>query len=253
MSRWPAWLGLLLLAALAWPAPAPARDAPPLEFVEHVTGGAPGAPLPVIIAVHGLGDRPEDFIRLFRGFPAPARIVAPRGPAPHGRGWSWFPVQIPVKADDPAMAEGLRASAARLAALAAWLQAHRSVSGRPVITGFSQGGMLSFAVALHHPDAIGAAVPIAGALPPALWTSPGPGVGPPIRALHGTADAIVPFMAARGLVFALAAGGHDATLRPFEGVGHRIPPPMRAALFEALGDAIAGDGTKAHGMPSPGR
>lgn len=249
---WLAWL----VAALVFTAPAAAReipppgqasvatsDTPPLEYIETVTAGAdPKSDLPLIMLVHGLGDRPDNFVHVFDAFPVPARVVAVRGPTPYGRGYSWFPVQIPVRADDPAMVDGIRASADKLAALAQWLTRRRPIVGRPVITGFSQGGILSFAVALHHPETIAAAVPVAGALPPALWSAapmpPGTGRLPPIRALHGESDRVVPFMAAKGLVLGLATSGRDATMQSFAGVGHRIPPVVRAAVFRTITEVL---------------
>lgn len=248
-----AWLALL---ALLLAAPAAARELPPpdqrkatteepapLEYIEIVTAGAdPREDLPLILVVHGLGDRPEHFIRVFEDFPVPARVVAARGPLPRGRGQSWFPIRFPVQPDDPAMIEGIRDSSAKLAALARWLTRRRPIVGRPIITGFSQGGILSFAVALHHPDAVSAAVPVAGALPPALWSPapmpPGTGHLPPIRALHGEADRVVPYLAAQGLVLGLRAGGRDATMQSFPGVAHRIPPELRRAVFAAIQKAM---------------
>lgn len=176
--------------------------------------------------------------------PGGARAVVedgftPRGPTPHGRGYSWFPVRIPVVDDDPAMVTGLTDSARRLAELARHLSQTRPTVGRPIITGFSQGGMTSFAVALHHPDAIRAAVPIAGALPTALWRGRG---GPPIIAIHGDADRVVPYRRGRSLVDALAARGLPARLITLPGVAHRIPPKARSAVYDALAESL----------PSPG-
>jgi len=231
-------LGVVLGARVdARPAPGSADR---LTFIEQVTAGAaPDAKLPMIIAVHGLGDRPERFARLMASFPVPARVIVPRGPTPHGRGYSWFPVRIPVVDDDPAMVTGLTDSARRLAELARHLSQTRPTVGRPIITGFSQGGMASFAVALHHPDAIRAAVPIAGALPTALWRGRG---GPPIIAIHGDADRVVPYRRGRSLVDALAARGLPARLITLPGVAHRIPPKARSAVYDALAESL----------PSPG-
>lgn len=234
------WLLPLLLVACRSPAPEGKADTSrpepaPLEFVERVTGGASGdATLPLVIAVHGLGDRPERFVRLFERLPFPVRVVAPRGPAKHGRGYSWFPVRrLPPDPNDAEMVAGIRASAERLAALARWLAKHRPTRGKPVVTGFSQGGMLSFALAVHHPDAIAAALPVSGALPPALLPE-GP-VTRPIHALHGTADRVVPFRHGEATARAIAAvTKEESRLQRFPGVGHTVSPEMRAALYAAL-------------------
>ncbi len=217
----------------------PSADAPaPLEYVERVTaGGRPEDTLPLVIAVHGLGDRPERFVRLLEELPFAARVVAPRGPTPRGRGHAWFPVaKLPPVPDDPAREAGIRESAAKLAELARWLAAHRPTRGKPVITGFSQGGILSFAVAAHHPDAVAAALPVAGALPASLRPARAPSV--PVRAFHGEADDVIPFAAGDETVKALRAAGADVTLRAYPGVRHAIPPAMRADLYAALAELL---------------
>lgn len=226
-------LFLLLLATACRAAPAP--DAPPLELVERVTAGADaGQPLPLIIAIHGLGDDPANFIRLFDELPFPARVVAPRAPTPHGRGASWFPVRrLPPPAEDPAMTEGIRASTERLAALARWLTRHRPTRGRPIVTGFSQGGILSFALAAKHPEAIAAAIPIAGALPASLL--PTRSVPVPVTALHGSDDPVIRLDWAE----ATLTGFPGAELRRYPGVPHRITPAMRRDLFDLLRKAAA--------------
>src|SRR5688500_4887518 len=120
------WLLLLLLAACrvegkapqaALPASAaPASSEAPLVFVERVTGGAdPADTLPLVIALHGLGDTPERFIALYADLPLKARVIAPRAPTPHGPGASWFPIAGGSGA--AAREAGIRASAERVAAL----------------------------------------------------------------------------------------------------------------------------------------
>lgn len=209
----------------------------PLEYVELVTAGAASdAQLPLVVAVHGLGDTPESFIELYADLSVPARVVAPRAPEPYGRGSSWFPIEIPYR-DDADLGAGIAAAADRVAALLDHLAARLPVSGTPMITGFSQGGMVSFAVAVRHPEAIGFALPVAGALPAAVAAPTGdaPRPLPRIRALHGDADDMVPVGAARDTVSRLEQLGFDVQLREFAGVGHRITPAMRGEINRLIG------------------
>ncbi len=218
---------------MTWLVAALVVSAAPLSWVERVVGGAkPDDALPLVIAVHGLGDRPERFVRLFDDYPAPLRVVAPAGPTPYHRGYSWFPVQIPVPDADLAMEAGIRASADKLAALARRLAKARPTRGRPVLTGFSQGGVMSFALAAR-PEVFAATIPVAGSLPRALWPSANARLAP-VRALHGEADTVVPTGAARRLVASWRAGGRDVEILTFPGVAHQIPPPVRAALYERI-------------------
>jgi phospholipase/carboxylesterase len=93
---------------------------------------------------------------------------------------------------------------------------------------------------LRHPQTIGFAVPVAGRLPVPLWpAAPQPGVRyPPIRALHGDRDEIVPFAYTEKLVRALSRAGFDISLRRFPGAGHSLPPEVRSVILELVRGAL---------------
>ena len=220
-------------------APAPPRDVAFLEFI-HVPPGtppaqapAPGDRLPMLILIHGLGDRPEDFKHLIDDLPATARVIVPRGLDPvDADGWSWFPIR--ARSNDVAgLSQGIAAAADRLAALIAELERTRPTSRR-VVTGFSQGGMLSFALAVYHPKLLDLAVPVGGWLPPPLWPSTLPASPPKIVALHGEIDVAVKLEPTREAVAHLEKLGWPVTLKPYPEVGHAIPPVIRRELYLQL-------------------
>jgi len=213
-----------------------------LAYVERVTGGGdPATPLPLVVAIHGLGDRPEQFAHLFDGYAEPARIVLPRAPDPWGKGFSWFPLPA---GNQQAFADGVRAAADALAALITELQATLATRSATIVTGFSQGGMLSFTLAALYAERITAAVPISGLLPDAIEPhTPPRGRAPRVRALHGGADSRVPVGAARGSVERLRAAGFDAELRVYDGVGHVVSTNMREDLYRALDELARTEGT----------
>ncbi|MCA9545711.1 MAG: dienelactone hydrolase family protein [Myxococcales bacterium] len=226
----------LLLCLLALPWAAMAHQDPLLDSVEIVTGGAAkDARLPLLIAVHGLGDRPEAFVRLFEDLPLQVRVVAPRGKRPYGRGHTWFALAQDEGQDRIA---DMRDSARRLAHLAETLRQSRPTVGKPVITGFSQGGMLSFLACAEHPERFAACVPIAGLLPRELYPKAAHAGAPPVIALHGDADDRLPVAGARATVEAFRAVKRPADLTEFPKVRHRIPGPVRSALFDALARAL---------------
>lgn len=227
--------------APAQPVAAPVAPAPPavrptvaagvMYAVRETAGAGADERLPLIVAVHGLGDRPEAFLELFDALPFRARVVAVRGLDPYHDGFAWFPIGG-ADGDGASFRRAVDALAAAIPEIAR----QRPTCGLPVITGFSQGAMLSFALAVRAPYLVRGAVPVAGRLPPAFLPA-SPAVGgllPPIYALHGTADARIPFAQGDETVRALRARGFSAALRPFEGVGHAIPPAVRAELAEAL-------------------
>lgn len=252
----PLAIALLLIASVSAacgrPAPRAEEDSPrssaaverpaplPLEHIELLTGGAaPGEELPMIVAIHGLGDRPASFAGLFDGLPARARVVLPRAPKTWRPGYSWFDIAIPYSGNEAALEAGIGAAADLLARFIAEISEREPTRGKPVVTGFSQGGMLSFAVAVRHPDLISLAAPMGGALPEGMIPKEaGARPFPRIRAFNGEADALVPIGYARKTVGLLKEAGADAILTEYPGVGHSVSPRMRARVFDLVGEAV---------------
>lgn len=253
------WAGLVLVAAAGAEAQDVLRDeASGLEYLEVVTGGATAAEsLPVVVAIHGLGDNPTSFRLLLDDLPARARVIFPRGPMPHGSdGFSWFEFRADDEDGAAELGAGIRTAADRIAKLIVAVTAKTSAPSRVVVCGFSQGGMLSFALAASHPELVSTAVPLAGYLPTTLWPRERPKAKPLPRivALHGEKDPLIPADSARWSVDALRGNGYDATLTTFPGVSHALSPPMRSALESTVVAAVAGltqAGTVLPGPPPP--
>ncbi|MFT7520410.1 MAG: phospholipase/carboxylesterase, partial [Kiritimatiellia bacterium] len=204
-----------------------------LQYIERVTGGAEASDeLPLIVAVHGLGDQPAHFAWIFDGWDYPARIIIPAGPTPWGEGRAWMTIRTTDSQVDELAGQTLR-SADRLAILCDELAVARPTRGKPVITGFSQGGMLAFTVAVHRPEHISGAVPVAGWLPEPLMPEDKVRTAP-IRALHGEADQVLPFARTQRSVKALQALGADVQIKSYPGVPHSISRDMRADLFREI-------------------
>lgn len=205
-----------------------------IRYLEMVFGEAdPDEPLVTLWIFHGRGDRARVPGGPFWDLPRPVRIFVPQAPAPLGEGYSWLPYRV-GEGRTAELAAALEATADRLARIIARFAEERPTAGRPIVTGFSQGGHLTYALALRHPELVGYALPNAGWLPPmSLPSLDEPGRFPPIRSLHGTADARVPHGPTAALIEALTTAGLDASLEPFEGVGHEMTGEMDAR-FRAL-------------------
>lgn len=229
VRTFPCWLALLVLGVGCSAPKAPKEpDEPLLTYVERTIAARDDQTLPLIVALHGLGDDPESFLTLFDGLDAPARIVAARAPDPYAVGTSWYPI------DDKARAASvIRQRAAQLLRLADHVAAHKKTRGRPIVTGFSQGGVLSFALAAIAPERLTAALPIAGMLPTAIAPR---SVQPALRivAFHGVEDPRIPHADAEAAVARFRAAGADVELLSFPRVGHAIPPALHARYLAAL-------------------
>ncbi len=190
---------------------------------------------PLIVAVHGMGDRPDRWIAEWRKFPAKVHIALPRAFDPYSGGWSWFPLRDGMTDEELGAAVG--AAEARLWKGIARLAGKRRV----IVTGFSQGGILSFAVAARHPDAVVRAFPVAGSCPGPLLPQ-NKAKAAPISAFHGTSDALLDIKWGREAVHAFQEQGNEATLAEYEGVGHTITPEIRKDLWDAILKTLANAG-----------
>ena len=126
-------------------APAPAPPTPPslepLETLEVITGGASETDaLPVVLELHGRGDRPERFRRIFEGFTPRARVVLLRAPIVEDDGLAWF--TFPERDTWTHVAREVSQLAERTIATLEAIEARHGVHGVPVVTGFSQGAMM---------------------------------------------------------------------------------------------------------------
>ncbi len=236
------------------PAPPPAEDARPttqgeiagVRYLEHLTGGArPEERVPMIVALHPMSGDPADLLELLRRYPRRARLILPYG-HPSGGMYLWYD-----SVRDDVAAPLVTGEADRIAAVLSALVAARPTVGKPLVTGFSQGGIMTFALAVTHPEALAAAFPISGLLPPSLYPSaaqssgPRPPTLPSIVAFHGASDLAVPTRGARDSIAELQAAGYAAELREYAGVEHDISGAELGEIFERIGRAA--DGLAAQG------
>lgn len=254
---------LLAISAISWgvtacdkqptPAPPPAPvetaaagpkkiHAADLDLLEVLTTGAhEDDTLPMIVAIHGMGDRPENWLDFFATFPLPARVYFPRAPMPYGDGGSWF-TYPPKSADD--LAQGIAAAGDRIAKAMVELSKTKT-RGRPIVTGFSQGGFVSFDLAVHHPEVIDAAFPMSGGLPAPLYPQSeiAARATAPIFAVHGTSDTMVPITMARATVAKIVSLGGRAQLEEFPDVPHTVTTAMHDEISRHIEARLrTGDG-----------
>lgn len=212
-----------------------------VRYLEHMTGGArPDERVPMLVALHPMGGDPADLLQLLRRYRGRARLILPYG-HPSGGMYIWYD-----SAGDDVAAPLVTREADRIAAALAALVAARPTAGKPLVTGFSQGGIMTFALAVTHPEALAAAFPISGLLPPSLYPSaalssgPRPATLPPITAFHGASDLAVPTEGARASIAELRRAGYTAELREYAGVEHATSGEEEREILERIGRAADG-------------
>lgn len=221
-------------------APSAGAVVPRIRYIEKMTGGAETTEsVPVVVAIHGYGDRPESFARSLAGLSARARLILPYGMfvRESDGGFYWFALG---GFEAQILTEGMTHASNALASMITEIEKTRPLQGKPIVTGFSQGGMLSFTLAVLHPDRIGEAIPVAGMLPPPLFPSSWPmgRIAPPVVAFHGDADDIVRIAGARDTISALSKVGFSAKLTEYPNVPHAIYPDMRRDWMAAIESAV---------------
>ena len=158
-------------------------------YKEIVTGGAdPNETLPMIIAFHGKGAKPDDLLPKMTLFRQKVRVILPQGIIKEGDHYYWWK-RGAKDPDQDALAFSMEATVRILEDFIREIPQCRPTIGKPIVAGHSQGGMLSFALATIHPELVSAAVPASGWLPEKLWSTN----TAPIYAIHGQGDEIVPF------------------------------------------------------------
>jgi phospholipase/carboxylesterase len=209
-----------------------------VRYLEHMTGGArPDERVPMIVALHPMDGDPVDFLPLLRRYRRRARLILPYG-HPSGGMYFWYD-SVSEDVDAPRVTR----AADRIATAVAALVTARPTIGKPLVTGFSQGGIMTFALAVTHPEALAAAFPISGLLPPSLYPSAGLSSGPraatlpPITAFHGASDLAVPTQGARASIAELREAGYTAELHEYAGVEHDISAKELGEVLERIGRA----------------
>lgn len=213
-----------------------------LSFVERQVS-SPSANAPVLIMIHGRGDSPENFIHLSDGVKTPRRELALRGIHEENfgfdRGWRWFDSYV-GNGDTEALAREILLATKVIAEDLETLNLRENQAQRRfVVSGFSQGGILSYALALNYPQLVSHAVPIAGLLPPQCRpTISEPASMPPIDGFHGLADPLVCPRRAAELIESLRSMQYPVSFETYEGVEHTVSASMLTKYEQVLERAL---------------
>lgn len=199
-----------------------------LPYQLFVPRHAPGASLPVVLFLHGSGERGTDGEAQLRVGLAPvvraqmesfpAIVVFPQ--APRDAVWAGLPARAAMAALDTVAGE--------------WGADPRRV----YLTGLSMGGFGTWQLALEHPDRFAALIPVCGGVEPLAQLPairvdgiPHDAAGPhdyvaartaatPTWIFHGSADTAVPVAESRAMARALRALGAPVRYTEYAGVGH---------------------------------
>ncbi|MCB9592344.1 MAG: hypothetical protein H6719_06400 [Sandaracinaceae bacterium] len=228
------------------PAPRPLQAKSSMRITRHLAAGleyllveprdvAPDAELPLIVVLHGRGSQPEPPVGPYLDLDVPVRVILPRGPLRSGDAYSWMPVSA-HGGESRALNDALRDRMTELnEAIGIWRDRHPT-RGLPILTGFSQGGILTATFALTHPESVYRAFPISGWVPTSLAprTFDAFERHVPIHELHGADDAVIGAGRTRDQAAALRELGYPIVYEAIEGAGHEMHPEMLERLREEI-------------------
>lgn len=128
-----------------------------LEVVKNTT--AIEADLPVIIGFHYSSSTPQEAVNDYDQITGPVRIILPQGNFKKRAGYTYFPTDYYAKDT----LTQISISKQTLDSVAAFVKSiGEKYKRKPSVAGFSQGGDISFLLAIYYPELITAAFPLAG-------------------------------------------------------------------------------------------
>lgn len=227
IAVWAVWVAAVGTVTGAEPAPGTqtaqsfAGPAGAMSYWLWLPKEAPAEGAPLLVFLHGSGERGDDLAVLKKHGPPklvetmPALqsfiVVSPQCPKE-----KWWDVEM-VKALTEAVAEKFKADRTRL-----------------YLTGLSMGGYATWGTTTKYPDLYAAAVPICGGGDPAQAARL---KDLPIRVFHGAKDEAVPLARSQEMVDALkAAGAKDVEFKIYPDLAHDSWTPTYAdpKLYEWL-------------------
>jgi predicted esterase len=200
---------------------------PPKDVFELPAPDAAARPVPLIVALHGVGGNPEQFSAPLREWARQAgfallAIGGSRALSENGDRFAWT---VPRDID-------------RVHRILADLLAKQPIDpARVYLVGFSQGGVMSYPIAFRDPSRFAGVISMSGSLQPEtidakLMAAAAPKL--PIAIIHGEQDPIMPFALGRTAEERLRAARFDVVLYPFTG-GHSFAPDWKQLLPRAIG------------------
>jgi phospholipase/carboxylesterase len=204
----------------------PSYDARIMRLIHTLYEPTGDGPHPTLIAMHGFGANALDLLGL-APYIADGRfmVICPQGPmeVPIGptRGYAWFPIRMGSAPDHDAIADANKIATEFLNTA---LQKYPVDRKKLVMLGFSQGGMMTYRLAVRNPSKFAALVGLSTYFPPELKdeiNDPAALEALPTLIQHGRADEMIEITRARASVETLRSLKVPLTFREYD-CGHEI-------------------------------
>jgi phospholipase/carboxylesterase len=221
------------LALLQWWFKDPTIDVPTnnLSFgyiVKYSGNSGRSDSLPMLVALHGNGDSVKNFYEtVLDQLNVPTRIILLKGPLSYGTGsaWPWTPDDFDKYGK--AVNEAIELLAAKY-----------PTRGKPILLGFSTGGMMAYYQAVKYGDTYSYIFPVSGQLSEKMLGNGAPRSGAEVSAFHGKEDNVISISSGRSAVNVLRSKGIEVNLTEFNSGHHGIFTDMKSAITQAIEQKI---------------
>lgn len=214
---------LTLLASTAVHAEIPLHTDLPLKYLEQANVESRNQPL--VIFLHGYGSNEQDLFGIKDELPPQYTYLSVRAPMTLEEGsYQWF-----RKKGEGAYngeTDDLKTSSQVLLDFVAQAaKKYHTETDKVFLVGFSQGAIMSYEVALRHPEAVGGIAALSGRILPVLKSELKPDEKRQPLAIfigHGTADKRLPYTDGTEADSLLQSLSLKPEFHAYEGVGHSI-------------------------------
>jgi phospholipase/carboxylesterase len=214
---------LTLLASTAVHAEIPLRTDLPLKYLEQANVESRNQPL--VIFLHGYGSNEQDLFGIKDELPPQYTYLSVRAPMTLEEGsYQWFR----KKGEGAYNGETDDLKTSRQVLLDFVAQAakkYHTETDKVFLVGFSQGAIMSYEVALRHPEAVGGIAALSGRILPVLKSELKPDEKRQALAIfigHGTADKRLPYADGTDADRLLQSLSLKPEFHAYPGLGHNI-------------------------------
>jgi len=186
-----------------------------------------------LILIHGYGSYADDLFSFAPYLPKECTVIALQAPLSLGpNSYAWYPLQMNPSGELTSEVEAAWSAVQLIVDTIDELIYKHSLDPQDVsLLGFSQGAILSWAIAYHHSDKIRRIVALSGMVHESINTSAPPNFI--AYASHGIQDQVIPISQARNTILPLSTQ-HDAiSYQEFED-GHNVSQENSSQFLQWL-------------------
>ena len=181
---------------------------------------------PLVIFLHGYGSNEDDLFGIKDDLPANYTVLSVRGRLELDLGaYQWFHKKVGEAQYDGDSGDLLQSAAAITDFVTRVTEKYHTQPDKVFLVGFSQGAMMTYEVALRHPEVLRGIASLSGRVLPALRAELKGGAkyaGLKVFIGHGTADPQVPYAGATEALGVLKGLSIEPQFHSYPGVGHTI-------------------------------